>query len=333
MQKKRVLYIGTPFFNYYKQIIGEFEDQGYSVDYYNDRPSESSFVKAIIKVKKSIMNSLIQNYFEKIMSETKNKNYDLVFIVNCKVFTPDMIQKLINSQQSARFVLYMWDSLALYPNSKELIPLFDVAYSFDSDDCEKIKTMTFLPLFYGKAFEEVGRDNNILNKKYDIVSVCTAHPNRYKMIRELFPELESQGIRIFSYMFLNKMQYWYNKAFVKEFKGANSREFKFKSLSEEENLNILRRTSSVFDMQHNQQSGLTMRTIETLGAKRKLITSNTNIKKYDFYNENNIFVVDEQNWSGIGQFIKHEYEPIDDSIYRKYSLRSWIKTIIDGARK
>lgn len=332
MQEKRVLYIGTPIFNYHQQIIAEFEHQGYSVDYYDDRPSESSLIKGIIKIKKSMMSSLIQKYFNKIMSETKGKSYDLVFIVNCKVFTPEMILQLKNSQKPARFVLYMWDSLTLYPNSKELIPLFDMAYSFDLDDCDKIEALTFLPLFYCKAYEEVGKDSNPVEIEYDIVSICTAHPNRYKIMRDLFPTLEAKGIRIFSFMFLNKIQYWYNKVFVEEFKGAKSSEFKFKSLSEKENLRILRKSNSVFDMQHNKQSGLTMRTIETLGAKRKLITSNTNIKKYDFYNENNIFVVDEHNWSGIEQFIKHEYEPIDDAIYRKYSIYSWIVAIISKAR-
>lgn len=331
MERKRVLYIGTPIFNYHKQISAEFEKLGYLVDYFDDRRSESSFVKGVIKIKRSMMSSLIKKYFDKIMSQTRDKNYDLVFIVNCKVFTPDMIRQLKDSQKSARFVLYMWDSLTLYPNSKELIPLFDMAYSFDSDDCDKIEALTFLPLFYCQAYEEVGKESNP-QIEYDIVSICTAHPNRYKTISKLFPRLEAHGIRIFSYMFIYKLQYWYNKAFVKEFKGSNSNEFKFKPLSEKEILSILRKSNSVFDIQHNKQSGLTMRTIETLGAKRKLITTNHNIKKYDFYNENNVYVIDQDNWSGIEQFIKNQYEPIDDDIYSKYSLHSWIKNIITEAK-
>lgn len=330
MSRKKILYIGTPIFNYHKKIISEFEDQGYSVDFYNDRPGESPFVKGMIKIKKGLISSLIQKYFDKIMSETKEKSYDLVFIVNCKVFTPAMIQKLRDSQKSARFILYMWDSLILYPNSKELIPIFDKAYSFDSEDCDKIEALNLLPLFYCKDFEKLGHED-VKEREYDIVSVCTAHPNRYKMMHELFPELESKGIRIFSYMFLNKFQYLYNKVFVPEFKGTKSGEFRFNPLSEEENLAVLRKSNTVFDMQHNKQSGLTMRTIETLGAKRKMITTNTNIKKYDFYNENNIFVMDEYNLLDIDEFIKHEYEHISNDIYRKYSLQSWIETIINEA--
>lgn len=270
MNNKKVLYIGTPIFNYHKKIILEFEKQGYLVDYYNDRPSESSFVKGIIKIRENLMNSIINRYFYKIMSETKGKSYDLVFIVNCKVFTTLMIQQLRDSQKSARFVLYMWDSLTLYPNSKKLIPLFDKSYSFDLDDCDKIDELTFMPLFFCEEFEKLGREN-VQERKYDIVSVCTAHPNRYKAMYELFPELELKGIHIFSYMFLNKFQYIYNKMFVPEFKDAKSSEFKFIPLSEQENLAVIKKSNTVFDMQHNQQSGLTMRTIETLGDRKSVV--------------------------------------------------------------
>ncbi|SHH46975.1 hypothetical protein [Clostridium grantii] len=328
MSEKKVLYIGTPIFNYHKKIILEFEEQGYSVDFYNDRPSESSFVKGMIKIRKSFMNSLIQKYFDKIMIETKEKSYDLVFIVNCKVFTPAMVQQLRNTQKTARFVLYMWDSLTLYPNSRELISIFDKAYSFDLEDSEKIETLKFLPLFYCKEYKEIGQED-VEERECDIVSVCTAHPNRYKTMHELFPKLESKGIRIFSYMFLNKLQYLYNKVFVPEFKGAKSSEFKFIPLSEQENLAVLKKSNTVFDMQHNKQSGLTMRTIETLGAKRKMITTNTNIKKYDFYTENNIFVMDENNLDKIEEFINNKYVPIGEDIYKKYSLHSFITTIIN----
>lgn len=327
MSRNRVLYIGTPFFNYYKSIILEFEKQGYMVDYYNDRPSENSLVKGLIKVKKNLVNNIIQRYFDKIMSETKDKNYDLVFIVNCKVFTPQMIKELRETQKSARFVLYMWDSLTLYPNSRELIPIFDKAYSFDLDDCEKIKELIFLPLFYSCEFEVVG--NSSKNEKvYDLLSICTAHPNRYRIISDLFPKLESSGVKIFSYMYLNRMQYLYNKLSLPEFKHSKSKEFKFKPLSVKENIELLRKTSTVFDMQHNKQSGLTMRTIETLGAKRKLITTNTSIKKYDFYNEDNILVLENDDISCIEKFVKNEYKPIDNLIYEKYSLCNWVKTII-----
>ena len=244
------------------------------------------------------------------------------------LFRSVMIKQLRDSQKSARFVLYMWDSLTLYPNSEKLIPIFDKSYSFDLDDCDSIDNLYFMPLFFCEEYQKLGKEN-VQKREYDIASVCTAHPNRYKTMHELFPTLELKGISVFSYMFLNRLQYVYNKMFVPEFKGSRSSEFKFIPLSEQENIDVLKKSNTVFDMQHNKQSGLTMRTIETLGANRKMITTNANIKKYDFYNENNIFVMDKYSLEDIEQFIKHKYEPISQDIYIKYSLHSWIETIIN----
>ena len=155
---KRVLYIGSPFFDYYKHIMREFEAQGYEVDYYNDRPSENSFIKGMQKIRKDLTAILVARYFKHIMKQTSEKEYDLVFIMNCKVFTYEMIKRLRDRWKSARFVLYMWDSLTLYPDAVRLIPLFDKAYSFDSDDCEKNSNLELLPLFYSKPYEQIGAE-------------------------------------------------------------------------------------------------------------------------------------------------------------------------------
>src|SRR5450759_5204773 len=37
---RRVLFLGSPFFGYHEHINAAFQDLGYTVDYYNDRPGE-----------------------------------------------------------------------------------------------------------------------------------------------------------------------------------------------------------------------------------------------------------------------------------------------------
>ncbi|MEK5777604.1 lipopolysaccharide biosynthesis protein, partial [Acinetobacter nosocomialis] len=51
------------------------------------------------------------------------------------------------------------------------------------------------------------------------------------------------------------------------------------------------KSNIILDISHPGQSGLTMRTFEAIGAGKKLITTNTNIKEYPFYNANNIFII------------------------------------------
>lgn len=329
--QRRVLYIGSPFFNYYKHIREEFESQGYIVDYYNDRPLENSFLKGILKLNRNILDRYIYQYINRILMETRSNHYDLVFIMNSKAFTDDMILLLKNCHNTAKFVLYMWDSINLYPHVKGILRHFDRRFSFDFDDCMTYEGMEYLPLFYYDAFEKLG-PISIDNSDFDIISVCTAHPNRYTMIKQLFPMLQAKGIRIYSYMYLHKLQYYYNKISVKEFKNARSNEFKFTPLSEQDYIEMLRKSNVVFDINHNKQSGLTMRTIETIGARRKLITTNKNIMQCDLFSENNILILNDSNWEEIPEFIKRDYEPIDAEIYTKYSLRSWLRKITECVR-
>jgi hypothetical protein len=72
-----------------------------------------------------------------------------------------------------------------------------------------------------------------------------------------------------------------------------------------------------------------MRTLEVLGARRKLITTNATIKDYDFYNENNIFILDRENPVISAEFIKTKYQEVDRDLYLKYSLEYWLNEVFN----
>lgn len=63
------------------------------------------------------------------------------------------------------------------------------------------------------------------------------------------------------------------------------------------------------------------------GCKRKLVTTNSDIKNYDFYNENNILIYSEP-IDLDSPFFKNEYEELSDALYEKYSLKNWLITMI-----
>ena len=82
------------------------------------------------------------------------------------------------------------------------------------------------------------------------------------------------------------------------------------------------------DVQFGSQAGLTMRTIESLATKTKLITTNHNVKEYDFYNPNNICIIDKENPVVLKEFFESEYVDIPKEILNKYTLSNWIKTLL-----
>lgn len=325
---KKILFIGTQFANIEKHIISQLEKRGYSVDYYDDRPSSNSLNKALLKVTKSFLKPITHRYFKKIIDNTRNNKYEKVFILNGKIFTEHMILTLKKTHNQSEFIFYTYDSLSLYPHVLETLDIYDRAYSFDSKDCTNDSRLCFLPLFYSDRISHLDKIES--QTTYDLLSICTAHPNRYKKIKELFPKLQEKGIKIYSYLYLNPFQFIYNKVKIDTFKNASVKEFRFKLLDEKTTLNLLSQSKCIFDVEHSNQTGLTYRTIEAFGANTKLITTNTNIEMYNFYKKENILIYNENtNIDEMVDFISSPYLPIDNQIYNLYSIENWVDTILN----
>ena len=96
----------------------------------------------------------------------------------------------------------------------------------------------------------------------------------------------------------------------------------------EEIADVIDKSKIVLDIQHPKQIGLTMRTIEMLGMNKKLITTNSTIKNYDFYNPNNICVIDRNDIKIDMNFLDTPYQAIKKDVYESYSLENWIKSVL-----
>lgn len=62
-----------------------------------------------------------------------------------------------------------------------------------------------------------------------------------------------------------------------------------------------------------------------------MITTNQTISQYDFYDRNNIFILkDEKDIYNLDSFLStSKYSEIDRNIYEKYSIDSWINTLLN----
>jgi hypothetical protein len=70
-----------------------------------------------------------------------------------------------------------------------------------------------------------------------------------------------------------------------------------------------------------------MRTIETLGAGKKIVTTNREIKHYDIYRENNVCIIERENPVIDPAFVNSNYEELQSSITEKYSIGGWVTQI------
>lgn len=325
---KRLLLIMPNFFEYPQIISDELRNMGYEVDFYDDRPSTNPFIKATIRIKKEIIGNYIRSYYEKMMSTVRKKKYEIVFLISGQSlsFSEKMIEELKTCQPQARFLLYQWDSLKNFPYIGTLEKYFDKCYSFDRNDVAAHSNLEFLPLFYCRQYEEIGKRKQS-RFKYDFCFVGTAHPKKYEFINQMSSQLKSVYPNQFIYFFFpSRIVYFYRKFKNPELRNAKMHEFHYEPLRSSEMNKVYQDTRCVLDSPQAGQLGLTIRVIEALGAKKKLITTNEDVINYDFYCPENIYV-----YRGFfdlkDPFFTEPYKDIDSDIYEKYSLRNWLKEI------
>ncbi len=328
MPEKKILFIGTGFYDYDQVIVSELELLGYKVDYYCEIPKYNQIIQVFGKrfIFKEIKNKLNKKQNKKIVNQC-GTNYFLVLIIKCSILTVESIIAIKSKNPTSRFLLYLWDSVINIPGLESKLVLFDRIFSFDKNDCLKYKEFVFLPLFFRKEF-----NNNVQNNKeleFDLFHLGVLHSDRDLLIKKIIQECESQSLKYKILLFTPSINYFFSLFKTATLHGL--KRFLINSpIKIEDNIDLIKRSKTVLDIAHPNQSGLTMRTIELLGMQKKLITTNRTVSEYDFFNANNILVIDRENPKISTEFLETNYIKIHEDIRQKYSIKVWIDKIINS---
>ena len=82
----------------------------------------------------------------------------------------------------------------------------------------------------------------------------------------------------------------------------------------------------VLDVNASFSTGMTLRPLEALYSRKKLITTNTNMINSElyFYNKNNIFVIGIDDRNRIKEFVTSEFVCPEEKVFNYYSFFSWV---------
>ncbi len=323
---KKILFFSPAFFGYEYKIVRKMEEMGAFVDMYDVRSVTNAMSRALLKISPNIFLRKSLNYYEKIINDNLEKNYDYILIIKCDMTPKSILKKLKEKYPNAKLCLYLWDSIDNIPGVTKKFKYFDTLHSFDMEDCKKYKELKFRPLFYSDEFCKTEKKDKL---KYDVSFIGTIHSDRITIINQVRDIFHREKLNSYFFCYLqSKFVYYFYKATKKEFLHTNINDFKFEKMSSEEVAEIIDKSKIVLDIQHPKQTGLTIRTIEMIGMNKKLITTNKSILKYDFYNPNNIKVIDRNDIQIDKEFIELQYIPLETRIYTKYSLYNWILEVL-----
>lgn len=329
LKNKKILFIAPSFFSYEQKIAKKMTDLGAQVDFYDERSITNYYSKALLKIYPQIFYKKSNEYYNVILKKIFANNYDYVFVIKCEMMPTEIIIKMKNLFRNAIFCLYLYDSLKNIKDISNKLRYFDRVFSFDRIDAENHKNIIFRPLFFLDEYRRTKVCPTENEYQFDLSFLGTIHSDRFAIIKEIRKICDDWGLKFFSFQYLQSgFMYYCYKILKNEFRETSKNDFNYEKLESVNIAEIVDKSKVILDIQHPQQTGLTMRTIEMIGMNKKLITTNQDIKNYDFYDPYNILVIDRKNIKIPKEFFDAEYRPIDEKIYEKYYIESWINDIL-----
>lgn len=322
---RRVLLIAPRFFGYERDIKAEIERRGAIVDWLPDRPFDSPAMSALTRMRPGWVQPAATRFYRKLLEGFGATNYDLVLVVNGQTLSAEMLTHLRVAHPRATFVLYMWDALANRAHIQKNLPLFDHLYTFDPRDAKNFG-MRMRPLFFGPGFDRVAGSESM---KYHLCFIGTAHSDRFPIIDALRRNLPAD-IKAFWYLYMQAPWVLQFRRFTEpSMRHARREDFEFVSLDKAKMQEEVAGSRAILDIEHPRQYGLTMRTFETLGAGKKLVTTNAGVRDYDFFSRDNVFVIDRNAPMVPRDFLEAPFSPMAEPIRRRYSIAGWLDELIE----
>jgi hypothetical protein len=329
---KKILFFSVQTFNLEKEIKQKMEENGAIVTYYDERPANNNFTKGIIRLKRSLYQKKIDEYYQNILKVTEKVVFDFLFVNRGEVITIEFLEEFKVQQPNCELIFFTWDSFTNHTHPTTILKCFHKRFSFDLGDAEKYN-IGFRPLFYLDKYKHI-KNRDVFEKKYDLLFLGTAHSDRYLISTAVSNWCSTNGLTAFTFYYMHsKAVFWYKKSFDNSFKEFDYKKLSFNSLSTDEIVNLYKMSNVILDINHPGQKGLTMRTFEAIGAGKKMITTNAEVKKYPFYSPDVFYVIDRNNISLDEAFFTSPIPDITKNMYYKCSIEGWLSDIFLKSEK
>lgn len=180
--------------------------------------------------------------------------------------------------------------------------------SLDKGDVEKYNLL-LIEDFYNK---EYCKDS--LPTDYDVLFVGR-DKGRLSYLLSLEREINSQGLRTYFHI-------------TKSSRLSRGNPIYKKTISYQTLLSYVSRSKAILEVLQEGQTSLTLRAMESLYFKKKLITTSRYITSYRFYDPANIFVLGVDNINRLKDFINQPYNEVSQEIVDYYEYRNvWTRMI------
>lgn len=321
----RILLVTPSTFGYESRIYEGFVRSGHHVEWMDERIGNSSFIKVVTRLNLlQLVPSLLRGIVMRLVEAVRVHELDRIIVINPETLRGRQFALLKSELPDTDIIIYRWDSLSQKPLDDLSFEAATVVFSFDPADCTADNRLRHLPLFHDHREPPSPEKFNEVDFKYKLSFIGTAQLRRLRVLGSLCKLLDEKEQPYFFYL---KSQssihqfFFYIAALITGYKGLLSRS----AIRYDDLMVINSQAEAVVDIEFSGQSGLTMRTFEVLFSGKHLLTTNANVRLYDFAGGHSVTVFDDN--APAMPVIK---QGLDEKIVEKfdqYSLDHWIHTL------
>lgn len=239
---------------------------------------------------------------------SKNINKYKVVILHASSITPIVAKFIKKVNPNIRLIIWYWNPVEKCVPVSDFLKYDCEIWSFDEKNSIDYK-IGYNTQYY---FKDVKLSENIISND---VFFLGGDKGRLKKLLIIKEEFSKRGIE--SDFHITKT----------EFKAPHNDIYRDR-ISYNQYLDKISESKAILDIVAEGQTGLTLRPLEALFLKKKLITNDNSIVKRDFYNKQNIFILGLDDLDNLYDFINSPLIDSDEDIYLKYDFDSWIYRFI-----
>ncbi|WP_076645306.1 hypothetical protein [Latilactobacillus sakei] len=270
-------------------------------------------IKSICKVDRLLGTNLARLFFN-TWKNILNEYQDVILVAH-----PDSVQvtQYINHTYP-KIKVHIWYN---NPVNKEVNPAKfketdSTIYSFDLKDSQKYNLQYVNQYIDLKPIREVLDKQNDTNVLYDLIFIGRSKGRLPQLLKykKLF-----DGAQFKTYYHIVASD---EDRFYQDYTFENE-------ISYQKMLMLQSQSRAILDVLQDGQYGTTLRPLEALFMKKKLITNNVNIDKEDFYHPNNIYILTERTTiQDLIEFMELDFQKIHRNITEKYTFKGWVDCIV-----
>lgn len=325
---KKIILIMPPDFGVYKVIEQNLRYMGFEqvtvispLFRYKTKDRILNFIQKTFLGNKDYKKQLIDNYYTAEVSQTLSsfapKSIDYAIVIRPDKLDLNTIEKIHSTAH--KVVAYQWDGLARFPKVFKVITHFQRFFVFDLEDyhryrCQYPNLLPCTNFYFDMPDEEVP-----VNSK-EVLYVGVYIKDRIQSLIRVVNALSQYDLTLNINLFYGRKTPPFFHPHITFFsKGLNYAQY----------LTLTKKATVLLDIKTVDHNGLSFRIFEAIKYQKKLITDNKSIKLYDFYHPNNFYVVENDLFEGLSDFLESDFVPLSEDIRQKYSFSNWVKNILE----